>query len=458
MTAFEVGLPLGFENVFLPIWLILVGLLGIAFIVSKYDVMHPFVILMCTMTFSFSMMITKADAWHMHFSTFAGIILVTSLITFGIGALWSDWNLKKIKNSEQPLDEIQKLEPPLHIKNIIYWSSILLMIVFLYFNFNTVYMTSLKLGNTNGYSGMIRTVRLAQEHGLTTAFSRWYSYRDTFSTSFTYFSLYIFFYNIFFAQKPFWQSIKYLMPVVFYIPMLILSGGRLGLLQFVVFVITVSSFLYQKKHNFDLESRKITIVGFILSGIGFLLLFLGFGFFTGKVSFNGRDPFTILVHYAGLSMPAFSSFLNSSFLEMDSIGNSTLWDLTRKFAVFGLNVPAPTIFLTFIDFNGTTTNVYTAMRRYINDYGYIGMYFIMFFLGMFYTAIYNLIRFKCKNSVWIIIYAMICLPLYFSINDDMFLAKIIKTSELYQMGLIYIFYRFGISKIQITSDNLETGR
>lgn len=448
MTAFEVGVALGFEDAFLPVWIILLGISAIAFIISKYDIMHPYVILMSTMTLSFTFALTKVSAWHLHFSVFAGIILITSLLAFGIGSFWSNWyindNMPMIKRKILKKDKLA----PLKMRNIIFLIAIILMGIFMLLDFYDIHSAAEKLGNTNGYAGMIRTVRLAQEHGMAPPISRWYSYRDIFATSFTYFSLYVFFYNVLYIKDSLLKNIYYISPLVFFVPILILSGGRLGLLSLVIFMITVASFLYQKRHSFNLKSRKITIGVYVFSGLGFMLLFLGFGFFTGKVSLTGRDPFTIIVHYAGLSMPAFSSYLNSTFLEISSIGNSTLWDITKKLNIIGFGLPEPTTFLTFVDFNGTNTNVYTAMRRYIDDYGFVGMYIIMAFLGMLYTAMYNFMRYKYTSNVFIILYAMICLPLYFSINDDMFFAKIIKTSMLYQMVLIYLFSRFCMEKQQ----------
>ena len=40
--------------------------------------------------------------------------------------------------------------------------------------------------------------------------------------------------------------------------------------------------------------------------------------------------------------------------------------------------------LEFISFNGVEGNVFTSLRRYINDFGYVGLYIVQFYLGVFY--------------------------------------------------------------------------
>ena len=176
-------------------------------------------------------------------------------------------------------------------------------------------------------------------------------------------------------------------------------------------------------------------------GSVFYAYFCSLVFFTGKVSLHGRSPFSIIAHYGGLSAPALSVYLNSTPLESPYIGLTTLWDIYSKLRVLGLSLPQNITFLKFVQFHGINTNVYTAMRRYIEDYGYIGMYLIMYFLGIIYTAFYRFVEYRSHSLFPIAIYAFIALPLVFSINDEIFLAHILRTSNLYQICLMYIFFK-----------------
>lgn len=267
------------------------------------------------------------------------------------------------------------------------------------------------------------------------------SYRNIFSSSFTYTCILIFFSNIFQCHESVRKNLKFLVPIIFYLPFIILSGGRMGLLNLTIYILLTGAIIYERSQSFHPKAKQKIIIVSLAAGVSFLCLFLLFGFFTGKVSLHGRSPFSIIAHYGGLSAPALSVYLNSTPLESPYIGLTTLWDIYSKLRVLGLSLPQNITFLKFVQFHGINTNVYTAMRRYIEDYGYIGMYLIMYFLGIIYTAFYRFVEYRSHSLFPIAIYAFIALPLVFSINDEIFLAHILRTSNLYQICLMYIFFK-----------------
>lgn len=215
----------------------------------------------------------------------------------------------------------------------------------------------------------------------------------------------------------------------------------MGLLNLTIYILLTGAIIYERSQSFHPKAKQKIIIVSLAAGVSFLCLFLLFGFFTGKVSLHGRSPFSIIAHYGGLSAPALSVYLNSTPLESPYIGLTTLWDIYSKLRVLGLSLPQNITFLKFVQFHGINTNVYTAMRRYIEDYGYIGMYLIMYFLGIIYTAFYRFVEYRSHSLFPIAIYAFIALPLVFSINEEIFLAHILRTSNLYQICLMYIFFK-----------------
>ena len=152
----------------------------------------------------------------------------------------------------------------------------------------------------------------------------------------------------------------------------------------------------------------------------FLCLFLLFGFYREGFS-AWAEPIFYYCPLWGLSAPALSVYLNSTPLESPYIGLTTLWDIYSKLRVLGLSLPQNITFLKFVQFHGINTNVYTAMRRYIEDYGYIGMYLIMYFLGIIYTAFYRFVEYRSHSLFPIAIYAFIALPLVFLLMTKFFL-------------------------------------
>lgn len=428
-----------FEDALSILIILLVALSALVFILSDFDILHPPVVFCATMTWSVLLSETMKSKWNLHVSAAAAIVIVTSLIVFCIGSYWSEWCLHNYPQvSSAQVD--RKIPISLHLPFLILFSLFFVMAVFVILNFIETYHASIELGNDHGISGMIRTIRLATERD-NYKIPRWLSYRSLFSSVSAFTCIYLYFRNTISANEPIFRNLVYLVPVLFYIPMLILSGGRMGLLNLVIFILIVGAVLYERKKQFSLSAR-LQIVGIcVLAGTVFVILFLIFGFFTGKVSLTGRGPFEIIAHYGGLSAPSLSIFLNSTPLETPYIGLTTLWDIYKKLRVLGIRLPENIVFLNIVEFAGVDTNVYTAMRRYIEDFGFTGMYFIMFFLGALYTAFY---RYACsisKDSITIVLYATISLPLFFSINDDIFFSHVVKTSVLYQLVLTYLFYK-----------------
>lgn len=429
-----------FENVEVVLLGIMVLLTLLVFILSKCDILHPSVILCATMTWSVTLTVLMRKEWNLHIDSTTTIIFVTSILAFCFGSYWSErclLNLKNIVNN--------KVSKVINVPIIIYVVSLILMVLCIYFNFKETYEASLALGNTQGYRNMIRIVRLASEHGEGYIFSRWQAYRTLLSVVITYYFVFAFLNNIIIVGRRVIHNLKYLIPVFFYFPIIILSGGRLDLLCLAIYILIVSALLYEKSHGDDFSSR-LKIAGLcILVGLLFITLFLAFGFFTGKVRIGGRDPFSIVAHYGGLSVPALSVFISSTSLETPYIGLTTLWEFYNKLKILGLNLPPNVTFLNFTGFCNINTNVYTAMRRYIEDFGYIGMYLLMTVLGMAYTALYNYVKYGTSHLIFMAFYAMVALPLFLSINDDLFFAYVVRTTTVYRivlLGFIYILINY----------------
>lgn len=425
-----------FEDSAIILFITMFLLTSLALLTTKFDILHPFVVFCITMTSSALLTVIMKHQWQLHVSSFATIIWSTSIIVFGLGALWSELCLHKYTIISKN-NSTNNLEISYKIMILM----LILMSLCVIFNFKETYEASIRLGNTQGIFNMIRTVRLATEKGVDVHLSRWMSYRTLFTASFTYICILIYFQNVFLAKKSIIKNGIYLTPIIFYIPILILSGGRMGLLNLSIYILIVGAVLYEKRNNFSQKSKIKVIVACVAAGILFLMLFLVFGFFTGKVSLHGRGPFDIIAHYGGLSAPALSIYLNSISLETPYIGLTTLWDIYKKISILGLDLPKSVTFLNFVHFNGVTTNVYTAMRRYIEDYGFLGMYMIMFFLGMLYTSIYKYVKFISRSNITLAFYASIALPLFFSINDDIFFSHVIRTTTVYQFIVMFAFYK-----------------
>ncbi len=436
---------IGNELPLIVVFLLLGSMAVLAFIVSGYDILHPFTIVSSVMAFSALLSVMAPEAWHISISFLATIVVFVAVLCFGAGCLLSDWCIRSCKAVSGSWERKRY-----YISNSVIFCICIVLLIFTYFNFWEVYQASLKLGNQGDYMGMISVVRRAVENS-EYSFSRFYSYRNQIAQVLVYYSIFVFFWNVFLNKtSSILAGIKYFLPLVFYLPLLILSGARIGLFCMVVFMIVSGCILYQKSCEFDFSSKKKSLYFAFGGGACFLVFFLLFGFFTGKVTLptqnpfmaSGRNPFEIICHYGGLSLPALSVYLESTFLETPYLGASTFHAVYHKLISLGMEQTDVLLnffhFLPFTNFDGVTTNVYTALRPYIQDYGFWGTCLVMAILGMVYTAMYNYVRLYAKNPVWIVVYANIAWPLVWIMNEDGFFKGIVQTQTIYFILLIFL--------------------
>lgn len=415
---------------------ILLGTLSILSILVlclvKVDILHPVSLLTLIMTVSTFLATVKVDEWGLYIGFDTYLIYIAYIIIFIIGGLF----VHTMIYQEQPLIGIDKSSAySIKYKYLALFS--ILMIGMAYLNFQDIYALSLSVGNNQGYRGMIEAVR----HGIesyTIQFPRWLSYRFLIAQMITYFYSYIFLYNSI-IYKFEYKNLCLLVPTILFFPFIILSTGRMMLIFYVIFLVVVSSLLYLKKHQFKLSNKFRLLFVQLGFAVFFISLFLLLGFFTGKVNVDS-SPMRILAHYGGLSIPAFDRFVTEVSVESNYIGDHTLYGIYRNFASLGFEVPTIETFLKFTDYYGITTNVYTALRRYIQDFGYIGTGIFMFIIGYIYTYIYESIKYKKWNSMKVILYAIFIYPLFLFSMDEKILMEIVNTNTVYIFFIAYILY------------------
>ena len=169
-----------FEDTSLLLFIVLLLITLFTLLLNQNDIIHPATIFSLTMTWSVSLTLVMRSEWQLATSSSATILISAAVVAFVAGAFWCDRILLE-KNSQAPQNTITSIT--------ISWKVLLcflsIMGLFIVLSFKETYESALLLGNKNGVAGMIRTVRLATENGLYKS-SRWMSYRNIFSSSFTY--------------------------------------------------------------------------------------------------------------------------------------------------------------------------------------------------------------------------------------------------------------------------------
>ena len=411
---------------FTPLLAMLSVLMLAATFYFRFDFMQPSIIFVGTLILSVAMAILFADKWCLTVGIKTFFCLGLAASAFVFGNVFADrCSLTSVQTSGTT--------GKLRIGNIKIFFALILMAVLLYYNLVESIEMSIELGNKGGLEEMIRVNRQAIEAQLA-AFSRWTSYRSMIAQAITYSFLYVFAHNLVVSRS---IGLRYLLPLIFYIPMLILNTGRMGLLCLVVYAVVVATIIYQRRQPQSLGSRLSTAKALLGAGIIFAALFMLMGIFTGKTVSEDRTPLVILAHYAGLSIPALDVVLNRDLVESTMIGSHTLHGIYRTLGTLGFDLPRVPLFLPFVTFNGIDTNVYTAEARYIQDYGWLGMTMILWIFGAIYSFAYRYVK-EHADVLPLMFYGFCAYPLFLSSIDERVMLDLFGTTPIYILILLWL--------------------
>ncbi len=407
---------------FVSLFVALLIILSATVIYFRLDFMEPSVIFVATMTVSVFLSMIFAEQWGFSIGIKTFFCLTLAASAFVLGNIFADrcWRSTQIT----PRGAIS-------IGNEKIFAALIVMALMLLFNFIESYEMSMRLGNTGGVADMIRVNRQAIE-AQTASFSRWTNYRSMIAQAITYTFLYAFIHHFIFRRE---IVARYLAPLIFYVPILILNTGRMGLLCLVVYVLVVASILRQRLSD-RIADRLSIAKSLIGAGIIFAALFMMMGVFTGKTVSETRTPMVILAHYAGLSIPALDVFLNRDFVETTAIGSFTLHGIYRALGTLGFDLPTVPLFLPFVKFVGIDTNVYTAEARYIHDYGWLGMTMILWIFGAIYSFAYRFVRARA-TALPLMFYGFCAYPLFLSSIDERVMLDFFSTTPIYILILMW---------------------
>lgn len=416
------------------------------FIFYQYDILQPAVLMSGSMTFSAFMAYLTMDRWGLSFSVNSYFLLTLAISMFVFGSIFCSWcgfSHCKLQNSICQY----RYEPKVWIVFFVIVGMILLAAL----SFRELYNLSVSLGNTDGYTNIIKTIRPYIENK-TISLSRWMNYRQTFALALANIFSYMFLFNIFYSKFKF-RDLILLVPIVLYVPFMIFTTGRMAMMSFGIFVFVLGTLLYQKSKNYTKKSTYNALIFFATAGGLFITLFLFMGFFTGKIASENHTISMILAHYAGVSLPAFDKAIQTVYTDTGFVGSHTLLGIYRILSRAGMDVPSVDIFLPFVKFNGIDTNVYTAEWRYYQDFGIFGMSAIMWILGAAYTFFYNCLKYSKISIFSLILYASISFPLLLSSIDERFFLDLFGTAILYNIMLIFICKSIFIDKSMVSCSN-----
>lgn len=407
-------------------------LLVFNYLFSQRDILSPTVVMTVMFIISTVFALINARNWNIDYDPLATFYILTGIIVFSIPILIS-------ANKIKPTSEIVTYRK-LSISTWKVVFAILLDIIIVHLYKKEMYSIAAQLG----YSGehLQWFIRNLTNYEGSMEFSAILRVLVRFIDITAYIFLFTFINNSLYkvVEK---REILLLIPVFIFIYKTSLTGGRQDIIKLVVAAV-VQIYILQKA---KLGWKKVISGRYMLVGMTGLLV--GIPSFYYGLFLVGRTTTRTLMEsvstYIGGPIQHFNQFIQNPVPASKYIGSETLVPILNMLGDAGIIDYHSTVHLEFRKLGSTIGNVYTFFRRPLHDFGPIGMYLFVFFIGILFSYLYYIIiRSRRRSDIWdmnVMIYSYLFYWIFLS-SIDQYSMTIISMFTLIAIILFYLLSIF----------------
>ena len=402
-------------------------------------VLHPAIIVTGVFFLSTFFSAANYSSWGDISGTTFGVILVAILL-FCIGCICGDTIVVKKNKKSCNYAKLSNFFIPKGITVMI----IIFMAIITALDFNDV--RSVSQVNSMGIVDAVMNARNLLYTGETSISHTFLIQQGLYiSRMVAYVYIFIIYYQrIIMSIRP--RIINYI-PIVLYFIQAFLSTGRTEFM-YIIYAWLLIGYLIKLRKNSGRRNVDIKYSGKILLALGiFLIIFL---LIANMRKSDSVDMFSTLSIYIGSPINALDYYITENGLwsvsnfwgeETQSLCYSILkaLGLSDKTSVYVL---PPVLFGP----NSTMTNIYTSVRRYLHDFGIIGMGIIMLVLGCIYSKIFRIIKSSNFKIYGILAYTFISYPLIEFSIEERFFSTLVTARTVYCLFYLAIICKFLIKR------------
>lgn len=379
------------------------------------DILSPSFIATLMFTVSTFVASLNVKKWGFSFDGFTVIVVITTLLSMGFGEVIVRLNFRRV-NAKSCL---------IHNKRfILKRQTIFVLFLFFFIGLMGYIYSTIEMAKLSGWRGgkslitYAHYTRLHPEIYKVLACERIFTWWKNICKIFVY-TISFFFLNEILIYKRI--RISYLIFLFLYFCFIVFSGGRTELIYIFVFWVFIGICFYMQTQGWNTKKNIKIFKALLLVVFLFFSLFLLSGSFRDSIS---GKIWRVLSLYVGESIPLLDNYFMYPRPADSLFGENTLFGIYRFLRKFTNAIPilyAPYDFTIFD--NGESGNVYTMIRRYHEDFGFLGLYTLSCFLGFIYSFFLLVVR---NRRDWkIIIYAMSLAPIVeISIEERFFMSVI----------------------------------
>ena len=317
-------------------------------------------------------------------------------------------------------------------------STILIIII----SFSCLIIDLKIMSNITGYIQIFSSLRYARSLLTSGIFKKGIVGRVVFvlNKSICFIEIYVFLYNKVLADTK--NNYANIIPIILFLIEAVLSTGRVEFMRVITYSLFVFIQFYIKKTKNLYEQVKKIFLSAFCALIIFLIIFTFLGRLIGKGRYN--TAIDVIYYYTGSSIYLFNKYIsNPKYTSNKYFGEHTLYGIYNALHyIFPTikHISNPALEMGYIP--NWYSNLYTAFRRYYQDFGFCGLIIIPMFLGLFYAKLETKAK-SAKNCDWkCIFYAYSIYPVIEIAIEDRFLVNYLSFSNMFQIAILYVVYLF----------------
>lgn len=240
-------------------------------------------------------------------------------------------------------------------------------------------------------------------------------------------------------------KLLHIIPIGCFILLTAASTDRNIFIRFALFSISlwILFFLSSNHKNIENINRKI-LKKTVFFALVFIIAFYGLG----KLKRYTSNLERMIGIYGGSGLYNFNIYIDNPERLKLSYGQDTFSELRQTLQALGFfgdsvsDTPAHGEFITFVADNGYvySSNIYSALRPYLHDFGYWGLWIFPFSLGVIFGSLYRNTRKRICGFHWILYSLLIYSLAYAAVAEQFF--KRLHLGMVYEIGWAFIIYVF----------------
>lgn len=404
-----------------------------AYFAGRKHLLSPWFLLCAVALATYCIVLINYNNWSVHINALFALYLCTAILAFGGGTAIVNLVVGN-KNAKSEKTEFRGADfnRPYPV-NLFLCASILLTAAYLFKLIHDV-------GGASSFSAMLRRI---YENTINKNYSPGFIFNQMSEIirAIAYLNTFRLFAR-FYEKRRSVSIVKLILPIALFIVVALMATDRNVFLRYGIYFICLwILFYYRNSKKKNANARIICCV--LIMGVVLLLVF----FLMGKLKQYQSDLGRALSIYGGSGLYNFNLWLES-FDGNLMYGQSTFSQFINTVGSFlkpfGIhlqsNVPAFDTMITYTSPNGYSysSNIYSALKPYVEDFGYAGVIIFPFIIGAFYQWLFlKMKRSGCGFAV--IAYCLLIYPvIFFPIAEQLF--RRFHLGFIYEIGWVAILY------------------